>query len=468
MNSPAITRLRARWHDVRSRLQTWVEHHPGQSWVIAIVLVAAITGLEISYWPKNDYPGAMWHASPRGEDIERGQDRAAEAGPRELWGYWIGPMLHGHGYYRPLTSWLFVGEYRLFGRDDRRWAVVNLALHVAVVLTLMWAVSVWTGGALLRRLTVGVSAALLLAAPGVADRSVQKWVCGWWPCQSEILSLLLGLVVMGAAAMYADTPEKRWGVLACIAFFLAVCFKEMGYVAGLGACLLLVRRPKARGLLLTLAGLGVLFFAYRWLAISRETRVITGPGLGRLLEVGRGNSTFLWEQFASMAPHLLFLAAAGATAWGLRSRLGTAAAAGAGAAVYLTLGLLLLGPPWDLMFQSGAVHVLRYVFAAALVLGMIRSGWRWPLPELFAVWVLAVLAVAGFPPVYGWYRYWGTAFGAAVTAMMIAALFTPGTKDEGGRMKAEGGSVGESEETLTPRQEDGAGSGNYRTENTHA
>src|SRR5438067_627768 len=106
----------------------WLESNPRRAWSPAVLLVMALAAWEVSYWPIHDFPGALWHGHPRGEDIELGQARAAVAGWQEIAGYWTGRMIHGYPYYRPLPSCLFVAEYRIFGADDRRWAWVNIPL----------------------------------------------------------------------------------------------------------------------------------------------------------------------------------------------------------------------------------------------------------------------------------------------------------------------------------------------------
>src|SRR5437667_10903927 len=86
--------------DGASRAADWADGRPRLAWAAALLLVLVLVGSEVSYWPRNDFPGAMWHSTPRGDDIEITQARAAKAGWREALGYWHGDWILGNHYYR--------------------------------------------------------------------------------------------------------------------------------------------------------------------------------------------------------------------------------------------------------------------------------------------------------------------------------------------------------------------------------
>ena len=54
----------------------------------------ALAGAEASVWVRRDFPGAMWHHTPRGDDIEIGQANAARAGWKELAGFYPGNIIN--------------------------------------------------------------------------------------------------------------------------------------------------------------------------------------------------------------------------------------------------------------------------------------------------------------------------------------------------------------------------------------
>ncbi|MBM3458464.1 MAG: hypothetical protein FJX77_08040 [Armatimonadetes bacterium] len=402
--------------------ETWATQRPRSAWVAALGLVLLLVGLETAYWPLHDFPGAFWHNEDRGLDIELGQQHAATAGWKELVGFWRGRMLHGHGYFRPLSSWLFVAEYRLFGVQDRFWTTFSILFHLSVALLLVWAVAGMVGGSRLRRLSVGVLAALLFGAPGCADRGVQSWVIGWWPAQPEALSLLFGLLVLGATARFVRTGAAGWAWVAPAAFFLAVTSKEMGYVAGLGACLLLLRHPRRWGLLAALSGLGIALFLYRNAVLGDIAYHANGFVRERLLGQPRELARGVLMDLERAWPHLALLAPALGVGLALRRRQPWECAL-LGAAAYLLPASLLLGPPTDSLFQSGFSRLIELLLSVVMLAALARKLREWPTAELAGLYVAAFATTAGFPPTFPWYRYWWTVFGAVLTAL---ALFSAG------------------------------------------
>lgn len=407
-----------------TRLAAWTEAHPRRAWTGALLLVLLLVGYETSYWPRVDYPRATWHHDPPGIEVEVVHAKAATAGWNELWSYWTGRIIHGNDYYQPLTSWLFVAEYRLFGTDNRAWTVLNVVLHPLFTLVLAWVTSLFVAGCRLRRLSAGVLAALLFGAPGLADRSIQEWVVGWWPVQPDILALLCGLLSMAAAYRYAEAPSRWLAAAAVGCFFLAVCFKETGYATGVGACLLLVRRRRAWNLLALLAGAGLLFFAMRWLALDRTMAFGTDNRPARI-----GANVLHWlrgtqQELASAGLPALFLLLSAAVAAGVRraGRCGTGEAVLLTGALYLGVSWMVLGPPTDVLALSAHRSLTSLAAQVLALIGVALTLRRWPWPELGVVWTLNALLAACFLRVYGWHRYWSAAFGCMLLAMALVCL----------------------------------------------
>lgn len=410
-----IRKLLLRW-------EAWAEAHPHRAWWGALLLVLLLVLPEIAYWPLNDYPGAMWHHTPRGIDIELVQDRAAVAGWKELAGYWTGRIIDGNPLYRPLACWAIVAEYHLFGRQDRLWSWVNIALHLANVLLLVWATTLFVEGSLLRRLATGVLAAVFFAAPSFADQSVETWTLGWWPSQPDLFSLVFGLLLLIAVTRYARTEDRRWAAAAPIFFFLSFCFKEMGFVAGLGACLLLVRKRRAWWLLGVVAGCGLAFYALRWIMVRPSGAGL--PSAARLLGIAGAFLSGQGEITARMAVHAGLIGAGLALGWAMRRR----AAAGVWERVlvcvllYLGLGTVLMGLPWESYFLEGALALGRTVLSLLLFLSLLWSMRRWPVPELVAIYLICLPIGLGFPPIFAWHRYWDTLFGSLVAAITVTTF----------------------------------------------
>ena len=407
--------------------QAWIERHPWPAWVLTGLVVLAIVGIEVSYWPRNDFPAATWHHRPRGDDIELAQAAAARAGWWELAGYWFGRTIQGHGYYRPLTSWLFVGEYRLWGTDDRTWAWVNIFLHLGVVTALLWSAWALLEGSQAQRLLTGAGSALLLGAPGQADRTVQKWILSWWPCQSEHFSLLAGLCLLGAVALHVRAGKRGWAVLAVVAFAVAVFFKEMGFVAGVGACGILLRRPRSRALLGVLALEGLALFALRWAALQHAGGIANSPPTGRQGFIVWAALADAGEMFHQASPQLVAIAAGVMVAL-LAPRLARGRSltrwerVALGGVSYFVVAVITIGPPWEGLFQRTMELTLFWGWHAAILVGLALAVRQWPIPELIGVYALSELAVSGFSATFGWYQYWGSAFGALLTSAGLISI----------------------------------------------
>ena len=110
-----------------------------------MLLVLAVNGWEASFWPRNNYPDALWHRKQPGDWTKAGidicwpQERLPVTGPGAVGAYWFGENPYGFGgYYRPVTFTLYWLEYRLFGTDDQRWCHVSVGLYLAIQLLLVW------------------------------------------------------------------------------------------------------------------------------------------------------------------------------------------------------------------------------------------------------------------------------------------------------------------------------------------
>jgi hypothetical protein len=400
----------------------WVERHPRRAWFAAYLLVFLVVLPEIARYPLNNFPGAIWHHEDPGIEIRVIFEQAPKVTWADMLGYWAGRPIHGNDFFLPLTSWIFVGQYRLFGENNAAWACVNLTLHTAVVAAMVWAAGVFAGGGLLRRLAIGSLAAILFASPLTADREVQSWALGWWPCQPDLITLLGALVMLAGVVIHVRTGSRRWAYLALLLFPLGVCFKEMMYVGGLGACLLLVRQPRRWGLLAAFAGTGLALFAYRsWLfgdaaarpqpfnAASAFLRVWPGP-LPQTLDL----SMLAWFLAPAAAAGAVFFALP--RAWKLRDR------AGVLLALYLVLACAVLGPPWESPYVESAGTLAGMGLTALVFWGLALAFRAWPAPELLGIYLISSLIVAGEPLALAWHHYWSTAFGSILAAFAAAAI----------------------------------------------
>jgi hypothetical protein len=412
------------------QLRAWVDARPRLAWWSAFALVMGLAAWESAYWPLNDFPGATWHHDDPGIDVTACRAGAAAAGWPELAGFWRGPYIDGNPTFRPLSAWLFVAEYRLFGADDRLWCWVSIGLHLVATAAAFWAAGRLLGGSPTRRLAVGAGTALLAAGPGLADRHVHGWVLAWWPSQPDPLSLTCAWVLLAATAEHVRAAEakaaaaaRRWGALAVGAFLLGLCFKEMMYVAGLGACLLCARRRSVWPLLAALAAIGLAAFAYRS-SLYGGRGGHSSDDLARLGRAVAGSWLALRSQAVAALPHVVLLGLGAALARGLaRWRRAPFEGAVLGGVLWLVVGTALLGPPWESLFRDSAFGLLSLLAGAAMLWLLARAARVWPVPELLLLTLLVVAMGWSFPPVLAWHRYWAEAFMAltVVTALAQAA-----------------------------------------------
>jgi hypothetical protein len=412
-------------HRIASGLRgaaAWCEGRPRLAACLAALVVLLLVGTEVSYWPLNDFPGATWHNTPRGDDVEIGQARAAQAGPRELLGFWTGDWIMGNHYYRPLTSSLYVAEYRLFGTNDRLWARVNIAVHLGVVVLLLTVGALAVEGPLLVRLAVGAGAALLFGGPRLADRSTQAWMLGWWPSQPDLLSLFFGLLLLAATLRYCRAGGVGWAALAGAALLLGAASKEMAYLAAAGACLILLPHRKRWPLLAALLGVAVLAWVARTAALAGDRATPLAWSGARALRTLTAQGGDLQETLRSLGFHLGLFAVPFFLTWPLRRRY-----TGVGHLVIATAGYLvfasgLLGPPWEQPFSQDLARLSRFAAGTVLLAGTLLAARRWPAPALILMALLATGFAWGLNPVFGYYRYWSTGLTALVTALALREL----------------------------------------------
>lgn len=402
----------------------------GRVGAVCALLALLIVGLETVRWPLDDYPGAMWHARPRGDDIEIALEKAAVAGPSEIMRFWTGPTIVENGYFRPLASTLFVLQYRLFGREDWLWQLPSLVAHLLVAVAIVLVSGRVLGrngagdrepGATSRGYLTGLLAAIFFGAPGMADREIERWALGWWPCQPDLYTLLCLVVMLGLADAYRRRPGPSRGCALAACFLLAVSFKEMGFLVGVAGCLFLVRQPRNWGMVALLALEGCLLFAYRWWALEGATAPFPAAtparvwiGLGTLTQPFAGDPGFLLLRLLPALAALLVLAG--------RRRLGPVRAAVIAAGAWVVPMVCIFGSPLELDFWFSARFQWDVALRIALVGGLGSAVRRWPVAELVVIYLLAVLTVAGFPPTFGHYRYWSSILSGWLAAIAVAEL----------------------------------------------
>lgn len=413
-NETAESALRRLMTSARGR--TWLNLAPAAGLLLAL----ALAGTESFYWWISDFPGAPWKLKDPGAEISIVFRRLPVMSAGEIFAFWYGRAIHENDYYQPLSSWLMVAQYHWFERDHRRFMLISLAAHMLVCALLYWCTALFSSGSRAARAGSGVAAVLLFSGPLLADRVMYGWVLTWWPAQPDIFSLLFGLLHLIAVRCYASRPSRSLAAAALAAFVTAVLFKETAFAAGVGGCLLLLRRRRSWPLLAAIAASGIGLFVLRAYILGAWDRFGTAssparvPGalLLQILELRPALVTVLiWA--AILIPCL--------AAWFCqRSRF-------TGRLLYLLSslpGILIFVAFFPSLNDPLLLPFLRH--SAALILGAIWLAglvWalrRWPAPELLLFSFLCQYLSLSFAATFAWHRYWAHASVALLTAACVA------------------------------------------------
>jgi hypothetical protein len=250
-------------------------------------------------------------------------ERAMAAQWSDIGKWWRGPWIQHEMYYRPLSSMLFFAEGQLFGMDFQRYCIVSWVANAAnVVLLFLLGSSLARGSRKVRLVIGGLTGLLFLLArhpeicqgignPTAPAARVTWSVMPWWPVQTDIFSMLFGvlslllldryLVVAGTNPYHASAhngpvslrsagPSERPTALpssdtdcrqqvlvgrmnwylagALVSFVTALLFKEMALCLPLLVPLLVLyrRRDKVLGVSALYFGLAGVFYVVRTLA----------------------------------------------------------------------------------------------------------------------------------------------------------------------------------------------------------
>jgi hypothetical protein len=203
------------------------------------------------------------------EDLHNLYYASARASWKDSLSWWVGSWNYpGVGYYRPLTSVLFLAEYRLFHDNFANYNRVTLGIHTAnAALLYLLVVSLYRRRESIRAL-LGVIAVYFFATGGsslsfAADRAIT-----WWPAQNDPLSLLFGLLSLLLLDSYLSTPNRGTLVASLISCYLSIASKEMGFVvAPMAMCLVIHHKRRICSPAFHFAILAVALYMFRLLVI---------------------------------------------------------------------------------------------------------------------------------------------------------------------------------------------------------
>ena len=349
-------------------------------------------------------------------------------------------------FYGPLSPYLNGALFRVFGAGLRTLVIANLVVLAAATALLH---------ALLRRSGAGRAAALAAAvvflcvfAFGhmVANGSF-SFVCPY--AHEATHGFTLGAGALLCALRLLEAPRARWASASGLLVGLAFLTKPEGFVAGLGASLLVVLLSTLRSSVRSRAAFLIAFaggvaapplLAFALLAAAMPAAEAWRGTLGSWAYLAneqlRGNWYFAWSMGLEDPPaHLAALARSGALqaalllpplalAWALRGRPGAARVA---AAVCGSLILVGLAPFWrSRLWLQGArtlpLWTLGVLATSAAFLWRHRDGER--LPTAVARIALAAFALLLLPRILLNARvyHYGFVLAAPAALLMVAAL----------------------------------------------
>lgn len=236
--------------DRHARLMVWLG-----------LLVTVLLTYGVTYSNLRISPAGVQSELTKKEDIHNLYYAARQARWRDIPGWWVGSWIYPDvGYYRPLTSVLFFAEYRLFDRDFTAYNRVSAHLHtINICLLYLLTISLFRNRRLLRILYAWTSVYFFGSGANTMFFAVWK-ALGWWPAQNDLLSLLFCLLSLLLLDEYlvralSSTARSRKGWLfgSLVSFYLAIASKEMGFIVGPLAILLILYRRAASAVEISVA-----------------------------------------------------------------------------------------------------------------------------------------------------------------------------------------------------------------------
>lgn len=187
----------------------------------------------------------------RRDDFRNLYYAAKDASWRDMRHWWVGNWIYpGIGYYRPLTSMLYLAEYQAFDQDFEAYNRVSQKLHLINCAILYFLVLSLFRHRPRSRFLLGLISVHFFTAPasplGIGiSRSIS-----WWPSQNDILSLVFGLLSLLILDYHLCATQSRAKkallVGALVAFIFAIAAKEMGYITLPMAAGLMLHRSRGR------------------------------------------------------------------------------------------------------------------------------------------------------------------------------------------------------------------------------
>lgn len=189
--------------------------------------------------------------------------------------WWLGQWNFVHGYYRPLTSMLFLAEQKTFGLNFDAYNFITFVMHglnAALLYTLVFLI---LRGSPLNRAVCGLVAVRFFATPAATYFYAPRFVLYWWPAQNDPLCLIFVLSSLILLQLYLNREQRVYMRLSLLAFFLAIASKELGHVTmPFALCLIWNRHCSLRREMMPYAALGIAMIVFRKVAIPHTANPV--------------------------------------------------------------------------------------------------------------------------------------------------------------------------------------------------
>jgi hypothetical protein len=408
------------WSGRHARLLVWIG--------LALCILAP---LRLTSEPVHVTREGVRHELEQKEDIHNLYYAAANASWRDAPRWWVGSWIYPDvGYYRPLTSMLFLFEYRAFGDNFTAYNRISQILHLAnVALLYLLTVSLFRAHRRTRAF-IGLVAAYYFTSTDSSMFFAVNRVIEWWPAQNDVMSLTFGLLSLLLLDLHLHRP--RWTLLAgsLLCLFLSIASKEMGFiVAPIALALVAQRRLLGGGPWRAPVVLVTFLTAFMWFFRRIVVPNHWGPALFRSLILDRivttwGGPPALMAKAGILWPAVSGVVLTGITVLGLRRRWPVLWIA-ALCAVAICAVIQIIEPEGTfaiLLFYPDQVRLcstVLYLLAVALFFRYARVE-----PALFtgaALWLayLPILQYGGGKHYY----YWPSAFNALADAAFVVCLW---------------------------------------------
>lgn len=354
-------------------------------------------------------------------------EESVAASWRDIPKWFVGPWNYpGVGYYRPLTSILFLAEAHGFGQDFEMYNRVTWLMNAAnagLLFTLAFHLFGFSPAA---RLVAGLAAVYYFAPIGTSMEVGLMGTLRWWPAQNDALYSFFLLAELVLLERWTVRPNRALFSGALLAFVAAIGSKEAGHLGlPLALGMLAVRSKLTLTSVVSFVAPGLFLFFFRRLVVPNpwEPSLFSYRAFGKALDYWAHPVVWLawngiWWALAAGA----FITGATVLAAWRRWRAWPVAAVCF--AVTLACAQWVAAPgegtfalAFDASQLTNLVGVLAYFGALVLF-------WRFRQeePTLFAAWSVIV----AFIPVVGYagrhYFYFPSACAALANAAFVACV----------------------------------------------